>query len=77
MGMNAEIRKYLSEIGKKGGKAPSPHKKYQTPAERQKAYRLRKKQEKQNETQKVFQNAQGSKEGTKGIHAKNSNGPAT
>jgi hypothetical protein len=46
--MNKDVRKYLSEIGKKGGKAPSPHKKYQTPAERQKAYRLRKKQEKDN-----------------------------
>lgn len=38
-----EVIKYLKEIGRKGGEQPSPHKKYETNAERQKAYRQRRK----------------------------------
>jgi hypothetical protein len=43
--MNPEVKKYLAEIGRKGGKATSPRKKYASNAERQKAYRARKKAE--------------------------------
>lgn len=45
--MPEEIKNYLAEIGRKGGKKPNPHKKYNSDAERQKAYRDRKKKEKQ------------------------------
>lgn len=38
-----EVKRYLAEIGRKGGSKPSPHKKYESDAERQKAYRERKK----------------------------------
>lgn len=41
--MNEEIREYLREIGRRGGLKPSSNKKYETNAERQKAYRERKK----------------------------------
>jgi hypothetical protein len=37
------VKEYLAKIGRKGGKAPSPHKKYESDAERQRAYRERKK----------------------------------
>ena len=43
-----EIKAYLAEIGRKGGEKPSPHKKYNSNAERCKAYRERKKAAKWN-----------------------------
>lgn len=41
-----EVKAYLAEIGRKGGQRPSPHKKYDTNAERQKAWRDRQKKKK-------------------------------
>lgn len=47
-----EIKNYLAEIGRKGGKAPSPHKKYNSNAERQKAWRQKQKEKKDAETER-------------------------
>lgn len=50
--MPDEIKNYLAEIGRKGGQKPSPLKKYNSNAERQKAWRKKQKEKKDAETER-------------------------
>lgn len=45
-----EVKAYLAEIGRRGGQKPSPLKKYESNAERQKAWRKRQKDKKTSAT---------------------------